>query len=326
MPSTITLGTTIEIASRFLYNAPLLYTNSGALAYSIGDRVRQFILSPPFAWRWNRAELAPITCTPGQTDYTVNIPDFGWLERAMVNFPPAGGSSANIITATRSANQVTLTMDVNPTTLGFSGGQTITVANVTDQSFDGYQAFQLISLTSNSVTYAQTGTNAVSTGGTISNYSQNIPTPVQSKELTIKTSLTKETVLGQPAFISVINDDNNGNITFRLMGNPDQPYSLYIIYQKAAPSFGAVTDVWDPIPDYMSFIINQGVLAIAYEYKGDERFAYAHVEFLKSVVAANDGLTETQKNIFLGPHLDYQREMQGVSQTGTIARQGRAGM
>jgi len=243
MSSNIQLKTTIDLTSRFIYNAPLLYVNSGALAYSIGDWVRQFLLAPPFSWRWNRAFAKPIVCQPGVADYTVSIPDFGWLEKATVVFPP-------------------------------------------DTS----------------------GNN-----------------PLISKELTVQQALIGETMLGQPAFISPVGDDNNGNITFRLMMVPDKAYTLNMIYQKSAPSFGAVTDTWAPIPDYYSYIYNQGYLAKTYEYKGDERFAFAHMEFLKQVVAANEGLSETDRNIFLGPHLNYLRENQSVGQTGSLGRQGRSG-
>lgn len=240
MPSTITLQTTINITKRYIYNSPLLFVNSGDLAYSIGDSVRQFILSPPFAWRWNRS-FYTMSTVAGQYDYTVNIADFGWLERATVFYPPP------------------------------------------------------------------------------------VSGPQVSKELSIFTTLTNESVLGQPSFISVINDDNNGNITFRLMMVPDNTYTLYIMYQKSAPSFGSVTDSWAPIPDYYRYLYEQGFLAKAYEYHGDERFAFSHQEFLKALISSSEGLNEEQKNIFLGPKLIYQRDTQSVSQTGAIARQGRGG-
>jgi hypothetical protein len=242
MACTVKLKTTIDITQRYIYNAPLLYVNSGDLAYSIGDWVRQLILSPPFVWRWNRGFIPPIVCIPGTYDYQVNVPDFGFIEKATLLLPVVPGNT----------NQY-------------------------------------------------------------------------SKELTIEQALVGETILGLPAYISTVADDNNGNITFRLMGNPDQPYVLNIIYQKASPNFGSVTDTWAPIPDYLSYLYNLGYLAKTYEYKGDERFAFAHQEFLKQLVAASDGLTDTQKNIFLDQRLTYTREIQGASLTGQIAKTGRSG-
>lgn len=242
MSSTIQLGTTIQIASRYIYNAPLLYVNDGALAYSIGDWVRQFMLAPPFVWRWNRGFVAPISCKAGSSDYTVSVPDFGFIEKATLVFPPVSGNNVQ-----------------------------------------------------------------------------------QSKELTVERVLVGETILGQPAFISVIADDNNGNITFRLMQVPDAPYTLIITYQKAAPTFQNVTDTWAPIPDRYSYLYNLGFLAKTYEYKGDERFAFAHAEFLKQVVAASEGLNDEQKNLFLNPKIIYQRDIQGSQINNTLGKQGRIG-
>lgn len=242
MASTITLKQTIDMTQRFIYNAPLLYVNSGELAYSIGNYVRQFMLGPPFVWRWNRGFVPSVTLIVGQIDYTVNISDFGFLEKAIIIQPPGSGNTVQ-----------------------------------------------------------------------------------KSYELEIRQTLVGESVLGQPAFISVIADDNNGNITFRLMGVPDQAYALNLIYQKAAPSFRSTTETWAPIPDYYEYIYDLGYLAKTYEYKGDERFAFAHQEFMRNVVSASDGLTDTQKNIFLDQRLTYARELQGDQQKGQIARAGRGG-
>ncbi len=226
MASTIPLSKTVDITKRFIYNSPLFFVNDGDLAFSIGDWVRQFLLSPPFAWRWNRSEMG-LVVQPGKTDYTVPIRDFGWLERAWILFP-----------------------------------------------------------------------------------ANDNPLPLQSKELTIVDNIVAESVLGQPAFVSVIGDDNNGNITFRLMGAPDQPYTFFFYYQRAPLNFTKANQTWDPIPDYYSYLLNQGFLAKAYEYKGDERFAFAYQQFLSLVMAACEGMSETQRNIFAQSFLNTQREAQ----------------
>lgn len=241
MASTITLNTTIDLTQRYIYNAPLLYVNSGELAYSIGNWVRQFMLSPPFVWRWNRSFVPSIVCIPGTYDYQVSIPDFGFIEKATILLPLGDGNTAQY-----------------------------------------------------------------------------------SKELTVFQALVGETVLGQPAYISVIADDNNGNITFRLMGCPDKPYVLNIIYQKCAPTFTSTADTWAPIPDYYQYLYNAGFLGKTYEYKGDERFAFAHQEFLRLVTSVSEGLTDLQRNIFLDQRLAYNREI-GSVQGSQIGRAGRSG-
>lgn len=81
--STNTLQRTITVAQNFVRNAPLTFSGTGDPALIIGDWVRQFMLGPPFAWRWNRNK-ATQTLTAGTQDYVLAVPTFGWLEKAVV--------------------------------------------------------------------------------------------------------------------------------------------------------------------------------------------------------------------------------------------------
>lgn len=323
MSSTLQLDQTVKIASRYIYNAPLLYTNDGEVAFKMGDDVRQFILSPPFGWRWNRAFLPPIQTIVGQTDYKVAVEDFGWLEKASVSLPPYSFITDPILTATRNNNTVTLILQSNPANLGFQGGQTVTVADVTDTSFNGSQSFVLSSLSGNTVQYFQSGANTTSTGGSLMYPVSNGTGLLKTQELEVKNPLAEVTELGLPAFIGAVGDDNNGNITFRIQPVPDQVYTLNIIYQKAAKTFGSLKDTWWPIPDYLSYLYTNGFVAASYEYKGDERFAFARQEFLRQTLAAADSISDEAKNIFLEPRLSDIRQTQSTQQMGTLARQGR---
>lgn len=323
MSSTIKLSQTISLASKYIYNSPLLYTNDGELAFRAGDFVRQFILSPPFAWRWNRGFAEPIQTVIGQTDYTISVSDFGWLEKAYITFPSTGLFTTDIQIASRSSNVVTLQLGTNPQILGFSTGQIVTVADVTDSSFEGYQKFYVTELGSNTIQYAQVGPDATSMGGKLSYLIPSTSNTLQTKELEVKPNLAVESVLGLPAFICPIGDDNNGTITFRLMPAPDQVYTLGINYQRSAPTFSKLSDTWSPIPDYLSYLYTSGFISMAYEYKGDERFAYSRQQFFRQVLAASDGVEDSIKNIFLEPKLIADRQAQNIQQMGTLARQGR---
>lgn len=229
MPSTITLGQSVNYVQRFIRNSPLTFTNNGDPAFNSANWVINFMLSPPFAWRWNRGYVSPITCQKGQQDYQVNIPDFGYIEKATIAFPVTAGQ------------------------------------------------------------------------------------PAKSLELPNDMVLGAETLENQPANITAQLDDDNGNITFRLLPPPDSGYTLNIIYQKAAPKFTSLQQTWSPIPDYMSHIYHQGFKAIAYEYMGDERFGFSIELFLQQLVAANTGLSETAKNIFLQQRMNTLREQQAVA-------------
>ena len=225
MASIIQLQRTITYASSFVRYAPLTLSADDP-AFSNADWVRQFILSAPFAWRWNRT-VTKIQCAVGQADYKVALPTFGWIEKAVCVDPNNGYSST---------------------------------------------------------------------------------------ELEVATIIAQENLPNLPAKIAAELDDDAGNITFRLFPTPDSEYIVYVTSQNAAPLFTATTGTWEPIPDYLSYIYNQGFLAKTYEYVGDPRFQQAMQLFLQLVVATNEGLTETQRNIFLADRINTNREQLKLQQ------------
>lgn len=239
MASTITLQRTINFAQTFSSLQPLTgvggFTNEPA--FSIGDWVRQFILAPPFAWRFNR-----LTTTISINNTTQDYPQgglsaFGWIEKA----------------------------------------------SITD-------------------------------GGTL------------MKELEISNTLQVDGTQNEPTHLSVFKDNGAGTITFRVFPNPDKNYTMYITYQQSAPIFANLTDTWSPIPDYYSYLYNQGFLAKVYEKSGDERFPITMTTFFKQVVAANSGLSESQINLFMDDKIRTQREIQDRLGNAQSGRAGRSGM
>jgi hypothetical protein len=225
MASTIQLQRTITYASSFVRYAPLTMSSDDP-AFSNADWVRQFILSAPFAWRWNRT-VTKIQCAAGKSDYSVALPNFGWVEKA-VNVDPANGYS--------------------------------------------------------------------------------------STELEVAINLVPDTLPNLPAKISAQLDDGAGNITFRVFPAPDSAYIVYVTSQNAAPIFTNTTDTWAPIPDFMSYIVTQGFLAKTYEYVGDPRFQSAMQLFLTLLTSANEGLSDSQRNIFLADRINTTREQLKLQQ------------
>lgn len=86
MPVTNTLLRSVAVCQTFMKNAPLTGVGGNPLepATSIGDYTRQFILSAPFAWRWNRVSVNFNTVI-GQQDYPQAVANFGWLESGTTN-------------------------------------------------------------------------------------------------------------------------------------------------------------------------------------------------------------------------------------------------
>jgi hypothetical protein len=240
MPSTNTLSRSISVAQNFLKNAPLTGIGGNPLepAASIGDYTRQFMLAPPFGWRWNRVTTT-FNTVAGTQDYTKVLTNFGWLESASTN-----------------------------DNLG-SAGSIVAMQNRLNESEDGSQS--------------------------------------------------------RPRYISARLDDDTGDITFRLLPTPDTVYTVSVTYQKAAPSFANLSDTWSPLPDFMSNLYNYGFRAFAYEYFDDPRFSFTFQMFLRQLVSASEGLSETQRSIYLADFLSNAREQQAVGVRTQLAQQGRSG-
>ena len=238
MASTYTLDRTIRYVRRFINRAPLTFSDTNDPAMMMADWVRNQILAPPFAWRWNRA-TTQLTLATGVQDYVKNLPNFGWLE------------SANVVDTVSSPNA----------------------------------AFRC------EVALNDEG----------------------------------EIVNNQPNRIGARIDDNNGNITFRVMPPPTANFTVAnLTYQNASPKFASLSDTWAPIPDYFQNIYQQGFLAKAYEYMGDERFPATMQMFARSLVGANGGLTQSQTNIFLAEMMITPLTSQNMTLTGQNATQSRS--
>lgn len=227
MASNNSLLRSIEVCQNFLKNIPLTGVGGNPLepAASIGDYTRNFMLCPPFAWRWNRATTT-FNTVEGTQDYSANLPNFGWLEKASTN-----------------------------DNLGLTGSIV---------------------------------------------------------ELENKLNMSEDKSQDRPRYIGARLDDDAGSITFRLLPAPDAVYTVTISYQLASPSFTNLSDTWSPIPDYLSNIYNMGFRAFAYEYFEDPRYAFAFQMFLRQLVASNEGLTDTQRSIYLSEFLNMAREQASV--------------
>jgi hypothetical protein len=99
MASTISLQSSINWAKPFLFFKPLNIGVNNEPAISSANLIQQTIVSQPFRWPWNRA-IKSFTCLQQgappatQQDYSVYIPDFGFLERATIVNPVASPNGA----------------------------------------------------------------------------------------------------------------------------------------------------------------------------------------------------------------------------------------
>lgn len=125
------------------------------------------------------------------------------------------------------------------------------------------------------------------------------PTTSNWKEIQAKISLGLDSAKAYPANVSAQIDDGAGNITFRFMPVPEKAYPVSITYQKKASLITGVNDTWSPIPDEYSYIYQWGFLAMMWMFADDPKFNLANQRFIAHLLGANQGLTQTEINIFL---------------------------
>jgi hypothetical protein len=123
--------------------------------------------------------------------------------------------------------------------------------------------------------------------------------PAKWIEIGSKISLGLDSTQARPKWISAQVDDGLGDITFRLMPVPDVAYPVAITLQQKPPLFTSVNQTWAPIPDEYSHIYNWGFLSMMWMYADDSRFMFASQKFISHLLAASQGLSQTEINVFL---------------------------
>jgi hypothetical protein len=153
----------------------------------------------------------------------------------------------------------------------------------------------------------------------------------KAKEIEIKSSLSVESAVARPQSCAVESQDDDG-ITIRLNTLPDQPknpspnktsYTLGGFYQKAAVQMTSMASSWNPIPDNLSYIYDWGFLAMLSMLTKDVRLPIFSQKFVSHLLGTQDGLTATQRNIFIGEWLALVGQAdrsRGTTQQGVQAR------
>jgi len=298
--NTRTVLNSIDWAKFFLGQRPFVLGGANVLepALTCANTVIQTIVQPPFKWRWNRASVAFQTLNPSlnwtaSTAFTVGT--------------RLRDSNGNMQTVTAATGNSGGTVPVWSTTVG---------GTTTDNS---------ITWTMSLITdYVQ----AISNFGYIEKASVTTASGTVNEIPNLELPLTQDAGTGRANAIGVYLDDNSGNITFRFMpGQPDQVYTVNVIYQKKPALLTAITGAngtW-PIPDEYGMVYNYGLLALFQMFADDARFPATNQKFIASLLAISEGLDEQQKAIFMEQWAGIVRSS-GVSgaktQQGTQFRGG----
>jgi len=138
-------------------------------------------------------------------------------------------------------------------------------------------------------------------------------------EIAVKNVLHVDTSQARPQWCSPWLDDGTGTITFRLLPAPDQSYIVTLPYQKRAPLLMSLAYTWFPLPDDKNYIAQWGFLALMSLIGNDARFNEYNQKFITSLLAAQGGLSDLERNIFLANWTRVMSQLQ-ASQLATAER------
>lgn len=118
-------------------------------------------------------------------------------------------------------------------------------------------------------------------------------------------ALASSVTQARPQVISVQNDDGSGDLTFRLSGVPDAPYTVNLVYQKAPVQFSNLADAWAPIPDSFSDVYNNMCLGYYMDSCQDPRAPQYLARGIAGLLARAQGLTHMDKMIFAASYMQF---------------------
>lgn len=135
-----------------------------------------------------------------------------------------------------------------------------------------------------------------------------IPTLVEMENVLNTKPLAKTSQSGRPNSVAVQNYIPGTSVTFRFSPNPDQAYVATFIYQKAPFQFTATSQDWFTnagIPYSFIDVFNPLFLSEMFQYSDDPGRAVQYRQRgMAALLAKADGLTQMQKNEFLGLYLE----------------------
>lgn len=139
----------------------------------------------------------------------------------------------------------------------------------------------------------------------------------------IAQSLAAESIVKRPSSAAMNQVDDEGNVILRLNTLPDVAYSIDGLYQRAPILMSSLANTWAPIPDHLAYIYDWGFLGFVSLLTKDARSGVFLGKFASHLLGAQDGLTATQRNIFLGnflPLITETNREQMHTQQGVQAR------
>lgn len=271
--STYTLLNSLEFCKKFVYNRQLSLGDFKEPLLTSANLIKQTIVGPPFVWRWNRV-ITGFVCRAGVQDYRLG------------NWTASTALPLNFYVVDSNGNS-----------------QRVTIAGTTGGSLPSWNASTSGTTVDNTVTWTNMGPilNASSTYtfGWIENGSVQDLTGSKWFEMSPKIDLALDSSPARPVNISAQIDNGDGSITFRLMPVPTAANPVSLTIQQKASLFTSINQTWSPIPDEYSYIYQWGMLFFSFLFADDPRSGFAAQKFAAHLLGAAEGLTDTEKAIFL---------------------------
>ena len=312
MAATITLLNTIAWAQPYVNWANLMIGVNKEPAITSANIALQTIVGPPFVWPWNRASGTFLT-TQGVQDYNSSIATFGYLETATLQ-------PAAVITSAALTNNVITYQAINKFSALLQGPKpfTVSVAGCTTSAFNVSQA-TIVRADASSFDVNLTHVNI---GSEVESGALALAGLIYPMELKWG-SLSEATEQDRPSFISTQDTSESGvSAVFRLLPVPDQTYQVNLTYQQAPTLFADPGWTWG-IPDQFQYIYSYFFLFLILDYFDDPRAARYRQLAVSSLLARQSGLSETDRNLFIGSWLPLMAEEQEKQQSTSQGAQAR---
>ncbi len=310
MAATKTVTDSINWTKPFLNWADLTIGVNQEPALTSANLTLQTIVGPPFIWPWNRNNTFFLT-TIGQQDYSVALSNFGFLEAASIEL------CGTITSVTVLANVATFqAINGFGTLLNGGEGQIVTTTGCTTSALNG--SFPIISATPTSFTVAIITSNITeSESGALA-----VAGPSTVVELKWG-ALSEDRALDKPGFISTqMSDESGTTYVFRLMPIPENNYRVNLIYQESPTLLTDVSNTWG-VPNQIQYIYNYFFAFFMFDYFDDPRASKYRQLAVAALLARQSGLSETDRNLFLGNWLPLMQEEISTSGSATQGNQAK---
>lgn len=294
--STVTVQSVVNFASTQTGLMPLVgvggFANEPAI--SIANDVLSELLAPPFAWKFNRKQMALFTTQQNQQDYQF-AGATAWTANGGVSIDLASNNaiveSGNTVTVkTLGAHNfaVGATVFMTGNTVAdynsvfstspsagslWTGGWVITAVTATTFSF-----VHVTSGLANSGAPGITNCSWLESGSMVN--MNDTASAQYIWYLDAVRTLQPSSRGAIPGRVCVVSDDGAGILTIRLQYLPGpQPFGITLIYQARPALLSSLSSTWAPFPDEYAFAYRQMFLALALRYANSPR---SEVEYKKA--------------------------------------------